>query len=400
MPRRTALLALPLAALLATAPTTLTSTASAAPERDERAADVVLEGRGFGHGKGLSQYGARAAAAQGRTHQEILDFYYPGTQRGGVAGDVEVLISADTTTDVKVRPARGLRVRSVATGRSRWLARLAPDARAWRITSATRGRSNVEAKVKGGWSRVRTLAGDAELLAKEPLTLLLPRGARATYRGALRSASTGAGRDRDTVNVVDFEDYLRGVVPGEVPALWPTEAVRAQAVAARTYAAYERDHAPAARHYELCDTSACQVYRGVDAEHPGSDAAVAATVGVVVTADGAPAFTQFSASNGGWTRAGSFPYLQAVEDPWDTAPEAQNPYAQWSRTLTPAVLEKVWPGSGSFVSLEVVARDGNGAWGGRVVRVEVTFTGATRSATGDQFRSWLGLRSDWFRPQP
>ncbi len=69
MPRRTALLALPLAALLATAPTTLTSTASAAPERDERAADVVLEGRGFGHGKGLSQYGARAAAAQGRTHQ-------------------------------------------------------------------------------------------------------------------------------------------------------------------------------------------------------------------------------------------------------------------------------------------------------------------------------------------
>uniref|UniRef100_UPI0030FAEB8D SpoIID/LytB domain-containing protein n=1 Tax=uncultured Nocardioides sp. TaxID=198441 RepID=UPI0030FAEB8D len=209
-----------------------------------------------------------------------------------------------------------------------------------------------------------------------------------------------AGRARDTVNVVDFEDYLRGVVPGEVPALWPAEAVRAQAVAARTYAAYERDHAPAARHYELCDTSACQVYRGVDAEHPGSDAAVAATAGVVVTADGAPAFTQFSASNGGWTRAGSFPYLQAVEDPWDTAPEAQNPYAQWSRTLTPAALEKVWPGSGSFVSLEVVARDGNGAWAGRVVRVEVTFTGATRSLTGDQFRSWFGLRSDWFRLQP
>ena len=400
MPRRTVLLALPLAALLAATPTTLTSTASAAPDRDDRAADVVLEGRGFGHGKGLSQYGARAAAAQGRTHQEILDFYYPGTQRGSVDGDVEVLISADTTTDVRVLPARGLRVRRVGTGRSRWLARSAPDARAWRITSATGGRSNVEARAKGGWSRVRTLAGDAELLAKEPLTLLLPGGARATYRGALRSASTGAGRARDTVNVVDFEDYLRGVVPGEVPALWPTEAVRAQAVAARTYAAYERDHAPAARHYELCDTSACQVYRGVDAEHYGSDDAVAATAGVVVTADGAPAFTQFSASNGGWTRAGSFPYLQAVEDPWDTAPEAENPYAQWSRTLTPAALEKVWPGSGSFVSLEVVARDGNGAWGGRVVRVEVTFTGATRSATGDQLRSWLGLRSDWFRLQP
>ncbi len=399
MPRRTALLALPLAALLAATPT---AAAFATPERDDRAADraadVVLEGRGFGHGKGLSQYGAKAAAEQGRTHQEILDFYYPGTQRGTVEGDVEVLISADTTTDVRVLPARGLRVRSVDTGRSRWLARLAPDARAWRITSATGGRSNVEARARGGWSRLRTLAGDAELLAKEPLTLLLPGGARAAYRGALRSASTGAGRARDTVNVVAFEDYLRGVVPGEVPALWPAEAVRAQAVAARTYAAYERDHAPAARHYELCDTSACQVYRGVDAEHPGSDAAVAATAGVVVTADGAPAFTQFSASNGGWTRAGSFDYLRAVEDPWDAAPG--NPYSQWSKTLTPAALERAWPGSGSFVSLGVVARDGNGAWGGRAVRVEVRFTGATRSLTGDQFRSWFGLRSDWFRRQP
>lgn len=394
MSRRATLLALPLAALLVAAP------ASAEPrEHEDRAADVVLEGRGFGHGKGLSQYGARAAAAQGHTYAEILDFYYPGTQRGSVDGDVEVLISADTTSDVKVRPAKALTVRSLGEGRTWKLKRLEPAARTWRLTSATRGRTKVEAKVDGGWRTVLKPDGDAELFAKEPITLLLPSGS-ATYRGVLRSASSGEGRQRDTVNVVGFEDYLRGVVPGEVPALWPTEAVRAQAVAARTYAAYERDHAPVGRHYQLCDTSACQVYRGVDAEHPGSDDAVAATAGEVVTHDGAPAFTQFSASNGGWTRAGSFDYLQAVEDPWDTAPEARNPYAQWTRTLTATDLEKAWPGSGSFVSLEVVARDGNGAWGGRVVRVEVRFTGATRSLTGDQFRSWFGLRSDWFRLQP
>ena len=117
----------------------------------------------------------------------------------------------------------------------------------------------------------------------------------------------------------------------------------------------------------------------------------------VFTADGAPAFTQFSASNGGWTRAGAFDYLAATEDPWDAAPG--NPYSQWNHTVTAAALEKAWPGSGSFVSLAVTARDGNGAWGGRVVRVEVRFTGATRSLTGDQFRSWFGLRSDWFRLQ-
>lgn len=345
----------------------------------------------------MSQYGAKAAAQQGRTYSEILDFYYPGTQRGSVAGDVAVLISADTTSDVKVLPAKALKVRSLGEGRTWKLKRLEPEARTWRIRSATRGRSNVQAQVDGGWRSVLKPAGDAELVAKEPITLLLPSGS-ATYRGTLRSASTGEGRQRDTVNVVAFEDYLRGVVPGEVPALWPAEAVRAQSVAARTYAAYERDHAPGARHYELCDTSACQVYRGVAAEHPASDAAVAATAGEVVTHQGAPAFTQFSASNGGWTRAGSFPYLRAVEDPWDAA--TGNPYSQWSHTVTAAALERAWPGSGSLVSLAVASRDGNGAWGGRVVRVEVRFTGATRSLTGDQFRSWFGLRSDWFRRQP
>ncbi len=247
----------------------------------------------------------------------------------------------------------------------------------------------------GRWRSVLKPDGDAELVAREPLTLITPTG-RATYRGALRSASTGEGRARDTVNVVSFEDYLRGVVPREVPALWPAEAVRAQSVAARTYAAYERDHAPATRHYELCDTSHCQVYGGVDSEHAASDAAIEATAGVVLTHQGAPAFTQFSASNGGWTRAGSFDYLQAAEDPWDSAPG--NPYLAWRATITAADLEAAWPGSGDLVSFAVVQRDGNGAWGGRVVRVEVRFTGATRTLSGDDVRRWFGLRSDWFRP--
>lgn len=393
MPRRPAVLALLIASVLSS-PLVAAGAHAEPPDRAERAADVILEGRGFGHGKGLSQYGARAAAQQGRSHTEILDFYYPGTQRGRVEGDVEVLISADTSNDVKILPARRLRLRSLGEGRTWNVSRREPEARAWRLTSATKGRSHLRAKVDGRWRSVLKPDGDAELVAREPLTLVTPAG-HATYRGALRSASTGEGRERDTVNIVSFEDYLRGVVPREVPALWPTEAVQAQSVAARTYAAYERDHAPATRYYQLCDTSQCQVYGGVGSEHPASDAAVEATAGEVVTHQGAPAFTQFSASNGGWTRAGAFDYLRAVEDPWDTAPG--NPYLGWRATITATDLEAAWPGSGDLVSFTVVQRDGNGAWGGRVVRVEVRFTGATRTLSGDDVRRWFGLRSDWFR---
>ena len=74
--------------------------------------------------------------------------------------------------------------------------------------------------------------------------------------------------DRDTVNVVALDTYVKGVVPQEVPALWPTATVRSQAVAARTYAAHERAAAPAGRHYQLCDTAQCQVYGGLSAEQP------------------------------------------------------------------------------------------------------------------------------------
>ena len=79
-----------------------------------------------------------------------------------------------------------------------------------------------------------------------------------------------------TVNEVRLENYLRGVVPLEIPASWSLPAVQAQAVAARTYAAYERAH-PRSSAYQLCDTSSCQVYGGYDAEHPAADRAIAAT---------------------------------------------------------------------------------------------------------------------------
>ncbi len=141
--------------------------------------------------------------------------------------------------------------------------------------------------------------------------------------------------------MLPLESYLKGVVPREVPAAWTPHAVRAQAVAARTYAAFERAQ-PLAEHYQICDTTQCQVYGGFTDEHPASNKAVQATKKRVLLAAGEPAFTQFSASNGGWTSAGAFDYLPAQEDPFDTA------YQGWTDTVTAREVEQALPAIGTF----------------------------------------------------
>ena len=190
-----------------------------------------------------------------------------------------------------------------------------------------------------------------------------------------------------------MEAYLRGVVPQEVPALWEPDAVSAQSVAARTYAAFERQARKTER-YDLCDTSQCQVYGGVEVEHPAATAAIKATARQGLHYDGRPAFTQFSASNGGWSSAGSMPYLVAQVDPYDAL--ANPTYSTWTTTIDDTQVEKQWPAMGDLTGIEVVARDGNGEWGGRVTEMAFVFTGGRVDVDGDTVRSAFGLYSDWF----
>ncbi|WP_372727836.1 SpoIID/LytB domain-containing protein [Nocardioides sp.] len=358
-----------------------------------RDATVTVRGHGYGHGHGLSQYGAQRAAGLGKTYRQIVRFYYPGTRWGRAGGTVKVLLTADTTRDVVVRARSGLTLRSLGARRAWPLTRVAPRANRWRITPAARGRSIIAYRTKR-WHTWRTVPGDAEFAAGgKPITLQTPAGAR-RYRGILRSASVaGRGRDRDTVNILSLESYLRGVVPLEVPALWHRHAVRAQAIAARTYAAFERAAAPS-RHYQICDTAHCQVYGGHSAEHSASNAAVRATRKQVLTKGGRPIFAQFSASSGGWTSAGAFSYLKAKEDPYDRW--KGNPHHAWRVALSDEEIEAQWPGIGNLTRIRVNRRDGNGDWNGRVE--EMTLTGEDGSVTvsGDTFRLRFGLRSSWF----
>jgi SpoIID/LytB domain protein len=351
---------------------------------------ITITGHGYGHGKGLSQYGALGAATQGLTWQQIDEFYYPGTTWGRIGGKVRVLITADTGKDVQVVAQRGLKVTSLKRGRT-W--RLPPiAARKWRLIGAG-GDTAVQFTKGDAWRTWKKVPGEAEFSSVTGLLTLVTPAGRRDYRGTLQSVAPRQSTRRQTVNRLSMEAYLRGVVPVEVPALWEPDAVSAQSVAARTYAAFERSH-PSAGHYDLCDTSACQVYGGEDAEHPASTAAIKATAKQGLFHDGRPAFTQFSASNGGFSAAGSMPYLVAQPDPYDGV--ANPKYSTWTLGIDDTQVESHWPAIGDLTGIEVTTRDGNGDWGGRVV--EMAFTGRTGTARvdGDTVRDYFGLNSDWF----
>jgi stage II sporulation protein D len=360
---------------------------------------VTVTGHGYGHGHGMSQHGAQGAALQGLTYKEIADFYYPGTGWTKMKGKVRVLISADTTDDVVVSPAPGLSVRDLRAKTVHELP-VRDHVSRWRL-HVRDGRTVVQLysdrwrPYKAAWAK--QIAGDAEFFAKGPLTLWTPSGQR-TYRGILRAASPSNGSSaRDTVNVVSMDQYVMGVVPYEMPVSWHPEAVKAQSVAARTYATWSRSQ-NLRRHYQICDTTACQVYNGTRGEDPRSNAAVRATSREILTHGDKPAFTQFSASSGGWTAAGSAPYLVAQPDPYDGW--SGNSVHTWSTAVNVATLERRYPTIGTLRRIRVTNRDGNGDWQGRVNTLVLDGTAGTRTITGDDFRWALGLRSRWFTIEP
>lgn len=187
------------------------------------------------------------------------------------------------------------------------------------------------------------------------------------YRGGLRIEAHEGGLR--VLNLVDLEAYLRGVVPSEMQASWPLEALKAQAVAARSYtlASLDRD-AP----YDVCASDACQVYRGMAVEHPRSDRAVLETEGVVIAWRGVPAMAYYHADSGGivassgevWGR--ELPYL-----PSRTDVAAVSPHRGWTASLDPgrlaAALAAEGRGVGTPTGLTVLARSASG----RVARAEI-----------------------------
>ncbi len=212
------------------------------------------------------------------------------------------------------------------------------------------------------------------------------------YRGALRlEVADGALR---LVNVVDLEGYLRGVVPAEVPAEWPAAALEAQAIAARTYTLANLD--PAAP-YDICATLLCQVYEGVDAEDPRTDAAVRATEGRVVQVGGEVARTYYHADSGGRTASAAEvwgydrPYLRGRTDV-----AVASPHRGWTATLAPGRLAAALAAEGRDVGtptrLEITATSASG----RASRARIDGTGGSVTLAGPRLTRTLraaGLKS-------
>jgi stage II sporulation protein D len=195
------------------------------------------------------------------------------------------------------------------------------------------------------------------------------------------------------VHRVALETYVRGVVSAEIPSSWPLAALEAQAVASRTYALTAR--AGGSRFDVYADTRS-QVYRGVAAETPQTNAAVAATAGQVVTYEGRPAITYFSASSGGHTESVEYafrgsapqPWLRGVVDPYD-----QGPLHRWRVTMSFASAAARLRGlvRGSFKGIEVLARGASP----RVLSAYVLGSTGRAVVSGSELAARLGLYDSW-----
>ncbi|MFB3882764.1 MAG: SpoIID/LytB domain-containing protein [Armatimonadota bacterium] len=229
----------------------------------------------------------------------------------------------------------------------------------------------------------------------------------ATYRGKIRLDVVRGDRLR-VVNIVDIEDYVRGVVPNEMFA--DLEAYKVQAVISRTYLVYVRDaeHKHQADGFDICTTGHCQVYRGVDSEEPLSDEAVAATKGQLLTYQGRPIFSAYHSNAGGVTRPvdeawpGSirrnFPYLCQVDSPYDGEAGSATGLGwcyRWQRDITSAELASRLRARGKAVGEVRELTPLSVTSSGAITEMEVVGAdGRVRLKTPTEIRELLGVPSD------
>lgn len=357
-------------------------------------ATLTIKGRGFGHGRGMGQYGSLGYAVDhGWSSAAILNHFYGGTTASTVPDNpigVELLSLRNRAVALT---GSNLAVGGVATGTAAVLVD--------RVSAGTI-RVRTGPTCGGPWSTGTTRPAGFTVTAGASVGVCEVGQVRG-YRGNLKLVEANNGMS--VVNQLPVEQYLRGVVPRESPASWADagggrgkQALQAQSVAARSYAL----SATYSSYATTCDTTACQVYRGAwtrsmstgtttSLEDPRTDAAIAATAGVVRrTSGGAIARTEFSSSTGGWSAGGAFPAVQDLGD--DTT---ANPNRSWqvSMAMTDVAARLR---TGPISDIKVTKRNGLGADGGRVLQVTVTSGSTTTTFTGAQVRSALGLKSDWF----
>ena len=395
---------------------------------------IIIYGRGFGHGRGLSQYGSYGwATVSGWSWEQILDFYY-----GGATGNTRSPLEAPNQ-DMSVWLSLMNTKQTGVVSDSGTMRLLEDPDQARRFTSMVAREKSGAQRVYQVWgskdrkclneadspeaagfaligefnetaSFVTNASQDPAATSLDTVGLCEPKSTTANqvryYRGIVRALNNSKNENR-TINIARLDDYIRGVVPRESPASWGDaaggagmNALRAQAVAARSYSVTENRYAGLAK---TCDTQDCQVYGGaalrtsVNAtptvlESPNTDRAVAETTGVIIrNPQGGVVRTEFSSSNGGRTAGGIFP---AQVDQGDLA--ADSSLMVWSRAFSAAVLTAKYPQIGILTAVTTTNDGLGGDWGGYAVEVTITGTTGEVKMSGWSFRSALDLPSPWY----
>ncbi len=394
---------------------------------------VTFYGKGFGHGVGMSQYGAQGwatgAAGPALNAEQIVGRYYPGTNLQFVdsaRGALRVLLSAPSSTGrftcgmpgfagSLANAVSGAGFRVLNEGAANAVIGVAGANVTWQV--AARG-GVVQVWNQASVTKVYEGAGPVVLVPVDP-TQPIRVNEKGIYRGNFKLSNVG--NLLRLVNYVGYDEYVRSVIPKEMPAGWHIEAYKAQAYAARTYG-YAK-YAGGARDYDVFDDQADQCYGGTAAETGPTDIAAAQTAGRVIAYQGAAINAYFASSNGGYSMSDGCwggnlrttpavacgagqAYLTPVSDPADlavTIPVA-NRNRNWTISFTSAeireaILRYKSIDIGTLLSVDVSNRAPITV--GHVVSVKLSGTGGAVNLAADVFlRTYLGLKSTMVRLNP
>jgi stage II sporulation protein D len=374
---------------------------------------VAFFGRGYGHGVGMSQYGARGRALAGQDPATILAHYYRGTTLGRV--DPAARIRVRVLSNWPASPTAPL----VLYGRlSAWTIdgiaatfpidaalRLVPTTIAtptgprttWRLRVVAAAGAILFDGAKPGGLAIRGAAADSRLqLWSKPSSW-------DQYRGVLRLITSSTTPVVTVVDELSIEAYLRGVVPVEMPSTWPVAALRAQSIASRSYAA--RRLRPGTSYYDVPDDSSSQIYRGALAERAATNAAIAATAGVVLKSGTTIANALYHSTGGGATEnnenvftsatgakvAGAVTYLRGSNDRTASGAsfDAGAPYATWATKAYTRAQLSAWFAADARTNVgELTALDlRHRGVSGRLISVTLIGSAGTKKVSGEVFRS-------------
>ncbi len=385
---------------------------------------ISFSGSGNGHGVGMSQYGAKGRAEQGQNAAQIVAAYYQNTAIGPYGTDstrVRVMVDEDylpPAADGSFPSSNKLPANIWGWG-GQWAIEgvtgpLEPGTRMTLLTNPARNGFQVQLfDPAGNFMLSFAFPGAMKIIALNHTTRLqvFHKFTRSvpgsngtlfydTYRGDIWIRQNAEGY-LDTVNEVNLEDYLRGVVPAEMPSNWPHEALVAQSLAARTYALTSLN--PGNPWWDMDDTTFFQVYEGANRENAETNAAIDATRNQVITYAGVPIRAYFFSSGGGHTEnvedvfTETLPYLRGFAD-IDAAGQAFDsgaPDTSWSTTQFPMrVLEDMLNAKestrvGALLSIDFGDRSASG----RLRSVVVAGTENTRRLTASFFQAVFNRRT-------